>query len=111
MVFGLAVNFKRVKKVVVVVIQLLSVIVPVMEIARFTLVLMQFFTLHLYTLLDSGHPPSLNQSLSSLPLASSASVLVVLAFSYHSLQDLEPLSKPHVPPQHMSLLSNFSCFC
>ena len=97
----------------VVVIQLLSGNIPLAEMAEFTPFLLPLFTLHLSTIFDSGHPPSLNQSfLSSLPLASSTSSLVVLAFSCHSLQNLENSQNVIIiHPQHMSVPSNSICCC
>ena len=72
----------------VVVIQFLSGVVPLTEMAGFTPFLLQLLALRPSTCLVSGHPPSSNQSsLSPLPLASSRSSSVVLAFSCHSLQD------------------------
>ena len=82
--------------VVVVVVQLifLSGIVSLAEMAGFTSFLLQLLALRLSTLFDSGHPPTSNQSsLSSPPLPSSKYSSVVLAFSCHSLQDLEQPSK------------------
>ena len=85
--------------VVVVVIQFLSSVVPLAEMAGFTPLLLQLLTLRPSTCLVSGHPPSSNQSsLSSLSLASSRSSSVVLAFSCHSLQDSEQPSKHYRHP-------------
>ena len=85
---------------VVVVIQFLSGVAILAEIARFTLFLLQLLALRLSTLLDSGHPPSPNQSSWSLsPLASFRFFSVVFAFSCHSLQDPEQPSKHyHLTP-------------
>ena len=66
----------------VVVIQFLSGVVPLAEMAGFTPFPLQLLALRPSTCLVSGHPPSSNQSsLSPLPLASSRSSSVVLAFS------------------------------
>ena len=51
--------------VIVVVIQFLSDVVPLADMAGFTPFLLQLLALHLFTLLDSGHHPS-NQSVSPL---------------------------------------------
>ena len=81
-----------------VVIQFLSSVVPLTEVAGFTPFLLQLLALRPSTCLISGHPPSSNQSsLSPLPLAFSKSS-VVLAFSCHSLQDSEQLSKHYRHP-------------
>ena len=69
--------------VVVVVIQFLSGVVPLTEMAGFTPFLLQLLTLRPSTCLVSGHPPSNQSSLTPLPLASSRSSSVVLAFSCH----------------------------
>ena len=80
--------------VVVVVIQFLSGVFPLAEMAGFTPFLLQFLAPRPSTYLVSEHPPSSNQlSLSPLPLASSRSSSVVLAFSCQSLQDSEQPSK------------------
>ena len=71
-----------------VLIQFLSDIVPLAEIAGFTPFLLQLLALHPSTCLVSGHPPSNQSSLSPLPLASIRSSLVILAFSCHSLDIL-----------------------
>ena len=71
---------------VVVVIQFLSGVFPLEEMAGFTPFLLQFLALRPSTYLVSEHPPSSNQlSLSPLPLASSRSSSVVLAFSCQSI--------------------------
>ena len=71
-----------------VVIQFLSGVFPLAEMAGFTPFLLLFLALRPSTCLVSEHPPSSNQSsLSPLPLASSRSSSVVLAFSCQSLQD------------------------
>ena len=85
--------------VVIVVIQFLSGVVPLTEMAGFTPFLLQLLVLRPSTCLVSGRPPSSNQSsLSPSPLASSRSSLVVLAFSCHSLQDPEQPSKHYRHP-------------
>ena len=90
---------KNLLNYVVVVIQFLSGVVPLTEMAGFTPFLLQLLALRPSTCLVSWHPPSSNQSsLSPLPLASSKSSSVVLAFSCHSLQDSEQLSKHYRPP-------------
>ena len=82
-----------------VVIQFLSGVVPLTEMAGFTPFLLQLLALRPSTCLVSGYPPSSNQSsLSPLPLASSRSSSVDLAFSCHSLQDSEQLSKHYRHP-------------
>ena len=84
---------------VVVVIQFLSGVVPLTEMAGFTPFLLQLLALSPSTCLVSGHPPSSNRSsLSPYPLASSRSSSVVLAFSCHSLQDSEQPSKHYCHP-------------
>ena len=71
---------------VVVIVQILSSVVPLAEMAGFTPFLLQLLALRLCTLLDLKHPPSSNQSsLSPPPLASFRSFLVLLAFYCHSL--------------------------
>ena len=83
-----------VRFVFVVVVQFLSGIVPLAEITGFTPFLLRLLALRFFTLLDSGHPPSSNHSSTCPPpLASSKSSSVALAFSCHSLQDPEQLSK------------------
>ena len=73
--------------VVIVVIQSLSCIVPLVEIARFTPIFLQLFALHFFSWLDSGYGLYLNQSfMLPLPLNSSRSSVVILAFSYPLLQ-------------------------
>ena len=47
---------------VAVVIQFLSGVVPLAEMAGFTTFLLQLFAFRFFTLLESGHPPSSNQS-------------------------------------------------
>ena len=85
--------------VVVVVIQFLSGVFPLAEMAGFTPFLLQFLALRPSTYLVSEHPPSSNQlSLSPLPLASSRSSSVVLTFSCQSLQDSEQPSKHYCHP-------------
>ena len=85
--------------VVVVVIQFLSGVVPLAEMARFTPFLLQLLALRHSTLLDAGHLSSSNQSsLSPPPLASPRSSSVVLAFSCQSLQDPEQTSKHYRHP-------------
>ena len=85
--------------IVVVVIQFLSGVFPLAEMAGFTPFLLQFLALRPSTCLVSEHPPSSNQSsLSPLPLASSRSSSVVLAFSCQSLQDSEQPSKHYRHP-------------
>ena len=80
-------------------IQFLSYVFPLAEMAEFILFLSQLQALRLSTLLDSEHPPSLNQFFLSPPrLASSRSSTVVLAFSFHSLQDPEQPSKHYGHP-------------
>ena len=72
---------------------------PLAEMAGFTPFLLQFLALRPSTCLVSEHPPSSNQlSLSPLPLASSRSSSVVLAFSCQSLQDSEQPSKHYRHP-------------
>ena len=61
--------------------------------------LLQLLALRPSTCLVSGHPLFSNQSsLFPLPLASSRSSLIILAFSCHSLQDLEKPSKHYRHP-------------
>ena len=95
------------------VLQFLSGVVPLTEMAGFTTFLLQLLALHLSTLLNSGHPPTSDQSsLSPLPLASSRYSSIVLAFPCHSLQDPEQPSKHIViPPQHMPIPSNYIRCC
>ena len=65
---------------VVVVIQFLSGVVPLAEMAGFTPFLLQLLALRLSPLLNSGHPPFSNQSSPSPPpLASSRSSSLSLA--------------------------------
>ena len=81
-------------KLVVVVIQFLSNVVPLAETAGFTPFLLQLLALRPSTCLVSEHPLFSNQSsLFPLPPASSRSFSVVLAFSCHLLQDLDQPSK------------------
>ena len=81
-------------RLVVVVVQFfLSGIVPLAEMAGFSSLFLPLLALRLTTLLNSGHPPSSNQSLSPSPLGSSRSSLVFFAFACHSLQDPEKPSK------------------
>ena len=88
----------QIDEVVVVVIQFLSGVVPLTEMAGFTPFLLQLLALRPSTCLISGHPPSSNQSsLTPLPLVSRSSS-VVLAFSCHSLQDSEQPSKHYRHP-------------
>ena len=83
------------EKWVVVVIQFLSGVVPLAEIAEFAPFPLQLVALRLSTCLVSWHLPSSNQFfLSPLSLASA----VVLAFSSHSLQDPEQPSKHYCHP-------------
>ena len=85
--------------VVVVVIQFLTGVVLLAEIAGFIPFLLQLLTLRLSTCLVSGHPPSLNQSsLSPLPLASSKSSSFIFAFSYHPHRDPGQPSKHYRHP-------------
>ena len=82
-----------------VVIQFLSGVFPLTEMAGFTPFLLQFLALRPSTCLVSEHPPPSNQpSLSPLPLASFRSSSVVLAFSCQSLQDSEQPSKHYRHP-------------
>ena len=91
--------------IVVVVIQFLFGVVPLTEMAGFTPFLLQLLALGPSTCLVSRHPPSSNQSsLSPLPLASSRSSSVVLAFSCHSLQD------PEQPSKHSSSLLSIGSY-
>ena len=75
--------------------------------AGFTPFLLQLLALCLSTCRVSGHLSSSNQSpLSPLPLASSRSSSVALAFSCHSLQDSEqPSNTIVISPPHMSIPS------
>ena len=82
-----------------VVIQFLSSVVPLTEMAGFTPLLLQLLTLCPSTCLVLEHPLSSNQSsLTPLPLASSRSSSVILAFSCQSLQDSEQPSKHYRHP-------------
>ena len=79
------------------------------EMAAFTPFFLQLLSLCLSTCLDSGHPPSSNQSsLSSPPLASCRFFLMVLACSCHTLQDPEQSSKHYRHPSsaHAYIPSN-----
>ena len=78
----ISVNCNPIK--VVAVIQLLSGVIPLAEMAGFTPFLLQLLALRPSTCLVSVHPPSNQSSLSPLPLSSSMSSSVVLAFSCHS---------------------------
>ena len=76
--------------VVVVVVQFLSGVVSLAEMARFTPFFLQLLTLCLSTCIDSDDPPSSNQSaLSPPPLAFFRFSSVVVVFYCHSLQDSE----------------------
>ena len=98
--------------VVVVVIQFLSGIVPLAEMAGFTpfLLLLAFRP---STCLLSGYPPSSNQSsLSPLPLPSSrflrsSSISLATHFKIQSNSQNTIV----IPPQHMSMPSNSICCC
>ena len=92
-VFGESIRLHR-----LCVIQFLSDVFPLAEMAGFTPFLLQFLALCPSTYLVSEHPPSNQLSLSPLPLASSRSSSVVLTFSCQSLQDLEQPSKHYRHP-------------
>ena len=83
----------------VVVVQFLSGVVLLAEMAGFTPFSLRLLAPRLSTSLDSEHPPSSNQpSLSPSPLASSRFSSVVPAFYCHSLQDPEQPSKHYRHP-------------
>ena len=88
------ITYDKINLADVVVVQFLSGMVPLAEMARFTPFLLQLLALRLSTCLDSGHPPSSNQSSLSPPLlASSRFSLIILAFYRHSLQKPEQPSR------------------
>ena len=83
----------------VTVIQFLSGVVSLAEMAGFIPFLLQLLALRVSTLLNSRHLPSSNQSsLSPSSLASSRSSSVVFAFYCHSLQHPEQPSKHYRHP-------------
>ena len=76
-------------------------VVPSAEMAESTPLFLQLLALRFSTCLDSGHPPSSNQSSLSPPthpLASTRFSSVVLAFYCHSLQDSDQPSKRYRHP-------------
>ena len=84
---------------IVVVVQFLSSVVPLAEMAGFAPFLLRLLALSFSTCLDLGHPSSSNQSsLSPLPLALSMFSSVVLANCCHSLQDQKEPSKHYYHP-------------
>ena len=85
-------------------IQFLSSVVPLTEMAGFTPFLLQLLALRPSTCLVSGHPPSSNQSsLSPLPsLLRSSSLSLATHFKIQS----NPQNTIVIPPEHMSIPSN-----
>ena len=92
----------------VVVIQFLSGVVPLTEMAGFTPFLLQLLALGSSTCLVSGHPPSSNQALCLLfhlllpGLPQSSSLSLATHFKIQS----NPQNTIVIPPQHMPILSN-----
>ena len=98
--------------VVVVVVQFLSGIVPLAEMARFALVLPELLALHFSTLLDSGHPSSSNQfSLSLFPFLTSLLWLFSLSLATHFKIQSHSQNTIVIPSQHMSVPFNLICCC